>query len=410
MEILGSVDRRDEALIAGWSMNPDAAGTRLGVEFLLGGHVIGCCVADQFRQDLKDAELGDGYSGFAFVPPSFLPRSEIRKITVRVADSDVVLPLHGDIETDTPAAAARSRFGGLWIDREDWLDRLALKHRNGEISEALSVAIFRFLRDGYVVLEQAVPAACVDRLNAAIDRAWVAPPPGLLIHTFGPDGRYREIPPELAARDHSTKLVDLHAHSCAAREAIASPRVVGFLAAVFEDPPKAFQSLAFWKGSQQAIHKDTAYVKVDSDPLHFAASWLALEDIGAGTGELEYYVGSHRAPDYVFNRYNKWMGMYVSEHDRFLASLHEDAAALKHARSAFLAKKGDVLIWHADLAHGGSRILHPERTRRSLVTHFTPARDEPYYRRDTRHTPVELRGCHFVSEFVDIGPTSLDEP
>ena len=410
MEILGSIDRRDEALIAGWSMSPDTAGTRLEVEFLLGEHVIGCCVADQFRQDLKDADLGDGYWGFAFAPPPFLPRSEIRKITVRVADSDVFLPLHEAIETNAPAAAARSRFGGLWIDREDWLDRLALKHRNGEISEALSVAIFRFLRDGYVVLEQAVPAERIDRLNAAIDRAWVAPPPGLLIHTFGPDGRYREMPPDLSAREDSTKLVDLHAHSSAARAAIASPPVVGFLAAVFEDQPKAFQSLTFWKGSQQAIHKDTAYVKVDSDPLHFAASWLALEDIEAGTGELEYYIGSHRAPDYVFNQYNKWMGPYVSEHDRFLASLHEDAASLQHAKSAFLAKKGDVLIWHADLAHGGSKIVRPELTRRSLVTHFTPARDEPYYRRDTQYAQVELQGCRFVSEFVDIGPTTLDEP
>jgi phytanoyl-CoA hydroxylase len=410
LEIIGSIDRRDEALIAGWSMSPDTAGTRLAVEFLLGDHVIGCCVADRFRQDLKDADLGDGYSGFAFSPPPFLPKSEIRKIAVRVADSDVFLPLHAAIEADGPATAARSRFGGLWIDREDWLDRLALKHRNGEISEALSVAIFRFLRDGYVVLEQAVPAARIDRLNAAIDQAWVAPPPGLLIHTFGPDGRYSEMPPELAAREDSTKLVDLHAHCRAAREAIASAPVVEFLTAVFEDQPKAFQSLTFWKGSQQAIHKDTAYVKVDSDPLHFAASWLALEDIEAGTGELEYYVGSHRAPDYVFNQYNKWMGTYVSEHDRFLASLHDDAASLKHAKSAFLAKKGDVLIWHADLAHGGSKIVHPERTRRSLVTHFTPARDEPYYRRDTQYAQVELQGCRFVSEFVDIGPTTLDEP
>ena len=40
MEILGSIDRRDEALIAGWSMSPDTAGTRLAVEFLLGDHVI----------------------------------------------------------------------------------------------------------------------------------------------------------------------------------------------------------------------------------------------------------------------------------------------------------------------------------------------------------------------------------
>ena len=391
-------------------MSPEAADSRLVLEFVLGEHVIGRCVADQFRHDLKDAELGDGYWGFAFTPPPFMPKSEIRKITVRVAHSEVFLPLNDAIGADAADLTARSRFGGLWIDRHDWLDRLAMKHRSGEISDELSVALFRFLRDGYVVIERAVAAPRVDRLNAAIDRAWESPPPGLTIHTFAPDGAYREMPPELSARGHSTKLVDLHAHSSAARAAIASPKVIEFLTALFEDSPKAFQSLTFWQGSQQAIHKDTAYVKVDSDPLHFAASWLALEDIAAGTGELEYYVGSHRAPDFLFNRCHKWMGMHIDEHDRFLASLHEDAFTLKHVKRSFLAKKGDVLIWHADLAHGGSTILDPTRTRKSLVTHFTPSTDEPYYRRNTQYRDVELHGCRFVSEFVDIGPTRLDEP
>jgi ectoine hydroxylase-related dioxygenase (phytanoyl-CoA dioxygenase family) len=38
----------------------------------------------------------------------------------------------------------------------------------------------------------------------------------------------------------------------------------------------------------------------------------------------------------------------------------------------FMAKKGDVLIWHADLMHGGARIQDPRQTRKSLVAHFMP--------------------------------------
>ena len=40
----------------------------------------------------------------------------------------------------------------------------------------------------------------------------------------------------------------------------------------------------------------------------------------------------------------------------------------------FMAKKGDVLIWHADLMHGGAPIQDLERTRKSLVAHFMPLR------------------------------------
>ena len=42
-------------------------------------------------------------------------------------------------------------------------------------------------------------------------------------------------------------------------------------------------------------------------------------------------------------------------------------------------KKGDILVWHADLAHGGSPVKRPELTRQSLVGHFCPQSAEPLY-------------------------------
>jgi ectoine hydroxylase-related dioxygenase (phytanoyl-CoA dioxygenase family) len=36
----------------------------------------------------------------------------------------------------------------------------------------------------------------------------------------------------------------------------------------------------------------------------------------------------------------------------------------------FHAKKGDVLIWHANLLHGGSPINNPLLTRKSMVAHY----------------------------------------
>ena len=51
------------------------------------------------------------------------------------------------------------------------------------------------------------------------------------------------------------------------------------------------RSLAFWRGSQQSIHKDTAYVQVADEPMHLAATWLALEDVrpGQGIGSTEFH-------------------------------------------------------------------------------------------------------------------------
>ena len=404
MPIKGSLDRCDHELIEGWVMLTDSPEKKLSLEALLGDQVIGRFLADQFRADLRDAGLGDGECAFRFEMPVFVSQSEISALAVRLEGAPIYLksPTTEDGSTSPVARETVSRFGGLWIDRHDWLDRLASKHRNGTISDTLSQRIFRFVRDGYLVIEKAVPAKTVDRTNRDIERLWQTPPEGLLIETFEPEGQMRYIAPDIRYREGRTKLLDAYAFSEAAREAIAAPEVVEFLSAIFDDTPKAFQGLHFWNGSQQAMHKDTAYVKVDTAPMHLAATWLALEDVEPGIGELEYYVGSHRAPDFLFGGNSKWMEAHTEEHERFLQSLHDDATRYGHPRQSFLAKAGDVLIWHADLAHGGAAITKPGRSRRSLVTHFTSRGDDPFYRRNSQYRPATFNDCVFVSSYCDI--------
>ena len=186
---------------------------------MLGEAVIAHPVADQFRADLKEAGVGDGHCAFSVKTPAFVPKSDLPRVRVRLEHSLVFL---GSIGAEGAAASGgagretHSLFGGLWIvDRYDWMERLAQKHRTGAISDALSEEICRFVRDGYLVIEGAVPAKTVDRLNAEIDRVWTKPPPGLLIETFEPDGQMRYIPPDLALRE-STKLLDLYAVSAVA--------------------------------------------------------------------------------------------------------------------------------------------------------------------------------------------------
>ena len=62
-----------------------------------------------------------------------------------------------------------------------------------------------------------------------------------------------------------------------------------------------------------------------------------------------------------------------------LKSLVERSGERGLPLQTFLPKKGDALIWSADLAHGGSQIGDPSLTRRSLVTHYTSASTKPYY-------------------------------
>lgn len=398
MPIRGSIDRIDELAIEGWAIDDDHVTSKLAFDVLVNDRMIGRFIADGFRQDLKDAEIGDGECAFSFQMPQFFGKQDLPNLRIRFADSNLFLALPAVPAQREMVPATASRFGGLWLDRADWLDRLGQKHRAGQLSDGMAARLFQFARDGYTVFEKAVAPRLLERMKGEIDQIWQRPPEGLLIETFEPDGVMRYVPPDARLRRGRTKMLDAFGYSELARQVIAAPPVLDFLGALFDDTPKAFQSLNLNTGTAQAMHKDTAYVKVDGNPLALAASWTALEDVEAGNGELEYLIGSHRAPDFLFGGMSKWMENFSDENQAFLDSIQADAERLGHKRGRFLARRGDVLVWHADLAHADSPAL-PDRTRQALLTHFCPGGFEPYYRRNAMHPTLTENGCIFVSQY-----------
>lgn len=404
MKIRGTVDHCDNALIEGWIYDADAPATRIQLEVFAAGIPIGSCTADMLREDLKAAGLGDGEIAFSFRMPDPLPPNAMNDIVLRIEGTDVCLPTRPANQARPPdnQPATVSRFGGLWIDRLDWIDVLAMKHRTGELDDDAVLQIFRFVRDGFLVIPAAVPMRLIAALNDEIDRLWTRPPETLMIETFEPDDQIKYISPEVRYRTGRTKLLDIYSVSDIARRVTAARSAMRFLSAIFEDTPKVFQQLALWRSPEQPMHKDAAYVKVETNPLALAATWLALEDVVPGTGEVEYFVGSHRAPEFLFGNVSKWYESFPADHDRFLAKIQEDAETYRHRRASFLARAGDLVIWHADLAHGDAKATRPNTTRRSLVTHFTPNKEQPFYRSFSHNQELTGETCNFVSQFADV--------
>lgn len=297
----------------------------------------------------------------------------------------------------------KSRFGGYWTDRDDAEQLLAAKVAKGEIGGADEERLRAWMRDGYVVLPRAVPAELVEAIDAEVDRIWTRADASYRIEL---GNRYQPLAPELRAEP--CKLLDLYARFRPALEAALSEPIRRFLALVFEREPLLFQSLSFERGSRQAIHQDAAYVVLDS-PMELAAAWIALEDVQKGSGELEYYVGSHRLPDFVFPGGARSFDAELHDaalHERYLAGLHERAQALGLVRERFRPKKGDALIWSADLAHGGSPVLDPKLTRKSLVCHYCPSDVRPYFfHHRAERTPIRRAagGGAYCSSYYELG-------
>jgi hypothetical protein len=125
--------------------------------------------------------------------------------------------------------------------------------------------------------------------------------------------------------------------------------------------------------------------------------WVALEDIGPEQGPLIYYPGSHRWPIYTNEHIDfcsvgaKGGGPYTRLWTE-LVRVH----GLKEAR--FTPRRGQALIWAANLLHGGAPQLNPYLTRWSQVTHYyfencayyTPLFSEPFFGKIHFREPANL--------------------
>ena len=90
----------------------------------------------------------------------------------------------------------------------------------------------------------------------------------------------------------------------------------------------------------------------------------------------------------------------VERRKRYLDGLHERSRAQGLELATFLPKKGDALLWAADLAHGSATITRPSETRRSFVCHYCPADVAPYYfaHKPERRTMRSAKPhCHYAS-------------
>jgi len=191
------------------------------------------------------------------------------------------------------------------------------------------------------------------------------------------------------------RIQDAWEYDADVRAIASNEAVLELLSKLYGRQAFPFQTLNFPVGTQQDVHSDS--VHFSSLPERFMCGvWLAMEDVHAGAGPLFYVPGSHRWPILT----NALIGRRGRGRDRNSAQepFGPGWQALCEAHQAqeetFLARKGQALIWCANLLHGGSLQTDPTLTRWSQVTHYyfedciyyTPAfSDEPVGRLDLRN-------------------------
>lgn len=135
---------------------------------------------------------------------------------------------------------------------------------------------------------------------------------------------------------------------------------------------KLFQSINFLKGSEQRSHSDS--IHMTTFPFgNLIAVWVALEDINLDNGALHYYPGSHKLP-YIMNPDydNTGSGLFTGKksYSSYEDKVEQVIEEHQLEKKVFTAKKGDILIWHANLLHGGEPMRNKALTRKSMVFHY----------------------------------------
>ena len=243
-----------------------------------------------------------------------------------------------------------------WLDRDGW---------SGQV-EALPVEqaalCGHWAETGYVILPGLIP-------ESLLETAWLA-------YEQSVQRGVIKLPPEsVGDGDHLPgRCLNPHQRVRQFCRVAKHPELMRWLQRLLGHPAKLLQTIAGHKGSQQAAHSDS--IHMTTYPIgYLAAAWIAFEDLDADSGLLEFYPGSHRLP-YVFSHdlrisvedmKNGGYETYKARYEPFVQRLiAEHGLRPKY----FEARKGDVLIWHANLLHGGSQRRDLRLTRKALVAHY----------------------------------------
>jgi hypothetical protein len=202
----------------------------------------------------------------------------------------------------------------------------------------------QYSEEGYVVIDAEIPDAVIDGV------------------TEGLKGEYGKVG---TGYDSDTRIMDSDLPQV--REIAGWAKVTDLLRMLYRREPFPFQTLNFEVGTQQSVHNDA--IHFHTIPHRFMCGvWFALEDTDAENGPLFYYPGSHRLPIYEMPDFG-------------LPASTESYLEWGHAVEALMVaggfeleelhvKRGQALVWAANLHHGGRPVLDENRTRLSQVSHY----------------------------------------
>jgi ectoine hydroxylase-related dioxygenase (phytanoyl-CoA dioxygenase family) len=239
-----------------------------------------------------------------------------------------------------------------WMDKDVSYEDVKQKLRSTNFSDEVREQILAWKENGYMVLKNFFTPQVAESINKEIEDLLADKK---VEFTLG------------------NKVMFASKQSQLIQNIITQKSITDILSFTLGREVLPFQTINFITGSQQHAHSDS--IHMTTYPLgYLIAIWVALEDVDETNGPLCYYPASHKLP-YILNHDYERGGNAItvgadSNYLKYEEKIGEVVRTTNFTKKIFAAKKGDVLVWHANLIHGGEKITNPSSTRKSMVVHY----------------------------------------
>jgi ectoine hydroxylase-related dioxygenase (phytanoyl-CoA dioxygenase family) len=281
-----------------------------------------------------------------------------------------------------------------WLDRSTALAEIEAREKSGNIDATTADALRAWHHHGYIILRKVIDDARIDRVLADFDRFW---------REQTVVGGQRA-PLVKDANGHFIPYINIHMQSDAVKDVFLDRTILHWLKLILGRQVYGCQTINFFAGSRRRLHHD--HVHMTTRPYgYLAASWIALEDIDVRSGPLLFVPGSQWMPYDNAPTIMRKTRPGKDPHDEVADRLEVRIRRRGLKEETFLARKGDVLLWHCNLAHGGAPIQEPRLSRISMACHYAAFGVEYYHewsgdQRDPSDV-LDFDGRPYLPEYYD---------
>jgi len=252
-----------------------------------------------------------------------------------------------------------------WVESPFFYDLLD----SSEISEEQKKMAINFHENGYIILDLELSDNFIDEINSDV------------FSSIEKDNI--KLQSDFYTYNESPRVFEEWRNSESIRKLCLNSKLIDVLEFLYDKEAFPFSTINFIKGSNQPLHSDTIHFHTIPH-LWMSGVWVALEDTTVNNGTLNIVPKSHKWSIFDYQNLGLPHPDEYPDGEKINYRIYEEFIneMVKSKKAEVLPiplKKGQCLIWAANLLHGGMKILNKDLTRKTIAIHYFYKDCETYY-------------------------------